>query len=290
MILICSGIIWLQEIYHNLESSVAVELRKLDNDTTSGCVLSCAEAMWGCIEALQGCYRPSEAVLWGCTEALRGCYRPSEAVLWGCTAALRGCYRPSEAVLWGCTEALRGCYRPSEAVPWGCTEVCLVSCCRANSCGMSRSRLLSVLVSVRPSAAAIHTGSKPSALAALPRPHDAPLPARRRPAPRCSQGSWNAPPAAGGDVIAAASLAGRRPVNEDRYHVRQLNADVLLVGVFDGHGGAAAANYARQHLADIVTAMLRPGCDLEEVLEEAFLALDDGFARSVSQDPEGEWS
>uniref|UniRef100_A0A453S5N4 protein-serine/threonine phosphatase n=2 Tax=Aegilops tauschii subsp. strangulata TaxID=200361 RepID=A0A453S5N4_AEGTS len=49
------------------------------------------------------------------------------------------------------------------------------------------------------------------------------------------------------------SFKGRRPTMEDRYDVKfakMKGQSVSLFGVFDGHAGALAAEYLKEHLLD----------------------------------------
>jgi serine/threonine protein phosphatase PrpC len=63
--------------------------------------------------------------------------------------------------------------------------------------------------------------------------------------------------------IAARSATGARRRNEDRFLVRELTADTLLLAVADGMGGEAAGDVAAQLAIDTVAALL-PGPEAEE--------------------------
>ncbi|KAF7233590.1 hypothetical protein EG68_06104 [Paragonimus skrjabini miyazakii] len=52
--------------------------------------------------------------------------------------------------------------------------------------------------------------------------------------------------------IGSASVLGRREYNEDRLLACQLSSHHLLLGVFDGHGGSAAAEFSRAMFPDCV--------------------------------------
>lgn len=59
---------------------------------------------------------------------------------------------------------------------------------------------------------------------------------------------------------------GRRPYNEDRLVVRELDEDAALIGVADGMGGEAAGDYAAQIMIDTLQAY-EPGDAPEQELE-----------------------
>lgn len=95
--------------------------------------------------------------------------------------------------------------------------------------------------------------------------------------------------------IGSASLLGRQEHNEDRLLIYQLSPELLLLGMFDGHGGVAAAEFARSFLpeclrfqvAELQTAVLKrntslrniPIADLEKALISVFFKVNNLMAR-----------
>ena len=91
------------------------------------------------------------------------------------------------------------------------------------------------------------------------------------------------------DNVGSSSLLGRRKDNEDRYHLKELTSDTLMVSIFDGHGGSMAANFTWQHMAEHILHWLDSGVtDLQLVLREAFRELNGAFARYATQNYRGE--
>ncbi|VDP90467.1 unnamed protein product [Echinostoma caproni] len=92
--------------------------------------------------------------------------------------------------------------------------------------------------------------------------------------------------------IGAASLLGRRHVNEDRLLACRLSSQNLLLGMFDGHGGSAAADFARALFPECIRSCLSalrnssrqalrdlPPKSFERVLEYAFLQVNNLMSR-----------
>ena len=80
--------------------------------------------------------------------------------------------------------------------------------------------------------------------------------------------------------IGIASLRGRRVSNEDRTIVRFLAPNLLMFGIFDGHGGCEAADYVVNHLADHIIHWLENGeTDLLVALRRSFIDVNNGFTR-----------
>lgn len=85
------------------------------------------------------------------------------------------------------------------------------------------------------------------------------------------------------ESVGAASLLGRRKVNEDRWLVERLGHDCVLFGIFDGHGGSLAADYTQKHLKEHLVYWLErrqsEGLDLEQVLRNAFVELNNMYTK-----------
>jgi len=80
--------------------------------------------------------------------------------------------------------------------------------------------------------------------------------------------------------IGTASLRGRRVNNEDRTLARFLAPNLLMFGIFDGHGGREAADYVVDHLPGHITYWLESGeSDLSVVLRRSFIDVNNGFTR-----------
>jgi len=77
--------------------------------------------------------------------------------------------------------------------------------------------------------------------------------------------------------VGEASLDGRRQVNEDRTIAVELAPNLLMFGIFDGHGGAEAVDYVVKHLSGHVKRVLADNSDLKTALQEAYLKVNDGF-------------
>jgi len=81
--------------------------------------------------------------------------------------------------------------------------------------------------------------------------------------------------------VGEASLDGRRQVNEDRTIAVELAPNLLMFGIFDGHGGTAAVDYVVKHLPGHVKRLLdEDGDDLKTVLHKAYLNVNDGFTEA----------
>ncbi|XP_062852317.1 protein phosphatase 1K, mitochondrial [Trichomycterus rosablanca] len=86
--------------------------------------------------------------------------------------------------------------------------------------------------------------------------------------------------------VGYASQIGQRKDNEDRFQLSQMTDNILYFAVFDGHGGAEAADfchkYMEQHIKDLVT----KEDNLEQVLSKAFLNVDKALARHLHFSPD----
>ncbi|XP_072261616.1 protein phosphatase Mn(2+)-dependent 1K [Pyxicephalus adspersus] len=71
----------------------------------------------------------------------------------------------------------------------------------------------------------------------------------------------------------------KRKENEDRFNYAKLTDDVLYFAVYDGHGGAGAADFCNRFMAKKIKEFLKEEEDLEKVLTKAFLEIDKAFAR-----------
>ncbi|XP_071829221.1 protein phosphatase Mn(2+)-dependent 1K-like [Apostichopus japonicus] len=79
-----------------------------------------------------------------------------------------------------------------------------------------------------------------------------------------------------------ASIVGRRKVNEDRILLKELEADILCFGIFDGHAGALAAEFTKEHLVECIHSHLSKEHDLQKVLEAAFLDVNKKLSEHIS--------
>lgn len=84
---------------------------------------------------------------------------------------------------------------------------------------------------------------------------------------------------------------GRRRVEMEDRHVAAvaLGGDraQALFGVFDGHGGKAAAEFAAENMPRIVAEELKRGGGAEEAVRRAYLRTDEEFSSSSGDDAEG---
>ncbi|XP_020578486.1 probable protein phosphatase 2C 59 [Phalaenopsis equestris] len=80
-----------------------------------------------------------------------------------------------------------------------------------------------------------------------------------------------------------ASYRGKRPSMEDFYETRIDGVDgeiVGLFGVFDGHGGARAAEYVKQHLFSNLIKHPKFNTDIKSAIADAYNDTDSEFLRS----------
>ena len=83
--------------------------------------------------------------------------------------------------------------------------------------------------------------------------------------------------------VGVASLDGRRHENEDRTIAVELAPNLLMFGIFDGHGGTEAVDYIVEHLPQLVKHLLEDGnSDLSSALQQAYLDVDDAFSRDIN--------
>uniref|UniRef100_A0A8C5MJI0 protein-serine/threonine phosphatase n=1 Tax=Leptobrachium leishanense TaxID=445787 RepID=A0A8C5MJI0_9ANUR len=79
--------------------------------------------------------------------------------------------------------------------------------------------------------------------------------------------------------VGCCTQLGKRKENEDRFNLAQLTKDVMYFAVYDGHGGAASAEFCDRFMEDYIKQFLAQETDLEKVLTKAFLEIDKAFAR-----------
>ncbi|KAK3083322.1 hypothetical protein FSP39_019442 [Pinctada imbricata] len=84
------------------------------------------------------------------------------------------------------------------------------------------------------------------------------------------------------EKVGTASLIGRRKYNEDRFIVSQLSKQVLVFGIFDGHGGQLAAEYVSNHMTDHLTYWLQRSNDLQEILWNSFIDINNMLTRHLN--------
>ncbi|KAM4052354.1 protein phosphatase Mn(2+)-dependent 1K [Anomaloglossus baeobatrachus] len=85
--------------------------------------------------------------------------------------------------------------------------------------------------------------------------------------------------------VGGSSQIGKRKENEDRFTFSQINDEVLYFAVYDGHGGAGAADFCNQYMAQYITDILAQEKDMEKVLIKAFLEIDKEFAKMARVHP-----
>jgi len=86
------------------------------------------------------------------------------------------------------------------------------------------------------------------------------------------------------DAVGIASVRGHRSTNEDRTLLRRLSSDLLLVGIFDGHGGSEAADFVCDRLPELLIYWLEQDCgDLQSALKHAFIAANDQLTDVLSE-------
>jgi len=82
--------------------------------------------------------------------------------------------------------------------------------------------------------------------------------------------------------VGVASLDGRRHENEDRTVAVELAPNLLMFGIFDGHGGPEAVDYVVERLAGHVKCLLDNSNDLSAVLRQSYLDVNDGFTKDIN--------
>jgi protein phosphatase 1K len=99
-------------------------------------------------------------------------------------------------------------------------------------------------------------------------------------------------PAIRAESVAQLSLQGRRNENEDRLLVEPLSQHLLLIAIFDGHGGNHASEYCKAHFPEQIRALLdeKPEGGLQEVLRKTFKEINHNFTRYLQNNFHGEWS
>jgi len=80
--------------------------------------------------------------------------------------------------------------------------------------------------------------------------------------------------------VGVKSLVGRRDGNEDRIIAKQIKSNLLLFGIFDGHGGNMAVDHVVEELPKLVMYCLDSGeRELEQVLRKAFFEVNSSFTK-----------
>uniref|UniRef100_H3AB05 protein-serine/threonine phosphatase n=1 Tax=Latimeria chalumnae TaxID=7897 RepID=H3AB05_LATCH len=81
--------------------------------------------------------------------------------------------------------------------------------------------------------------------------------------------------------IGYASETGRRKQNEDHFSMAKVSDSLFLFAIFDGHGGAATAEFCARNFGHFIQRNLQMDSDLESVLMKAFLQIDHTFLHNV---------
>ncbi|KAM4808740.1 protein phosphatase Mn(2+)-dependent 1K [Rhinophrynus dorsalis] len=79
--------------------------------------------------------------------------------------------------------------------------------------------------------------------------------------------------------VGCSTQLGKRKENEDRFNFARLTNDVLYFAVYDGHGGAAAADFCDRFMENYIKDFLTQEQDMEKVLTKSFLEIDKAYAR-----------
>ncbi|XP_053559391.1 protein phosphatase 1K, mitochondrial [Bombina bombina] len=81
--------------------------------------------------------------------------------------------------------------------------------------------------------------------------------------------------------VGCSTQLGKRKENEDRFNFARLTDEVLYFAVYDGHGGAAAADFCDRFMENYIKEFLKQEKNMEIVLNKAFLEIDKAFARQA---------
>ncbi|KAI7688199.1 Protein phosphatase 1K [Sarcoptes scabiei] len=91
------------------------------------------------------------------------------------------------------------------------------------------------------------------------------------------------------ESVAMASVLGRRLYNEDYCHATELKPNILYFAIFDGHGGSSCASFCNEHMPRYINFWLERGeTNLEIVLQNAFIEVNNAFARHQTYSPKFE--
>ena len=83
--------------------------------------------------------------------------------------------------------------------------------------------------------------------------------------------------------VGKASVQGRRSCNEDRIIIHELEPNLLLFGLFDGHAGALAADFTVEHLCNHVLMNLQHEHNLEKVLSKTFVEINENLTTLLTR-------
>ncbi|XP_040181679.1 protein phosphatase 1K, mitochondrial [Rana temporaria] len=83
--------------------------------------------------------------------------------------------------------------------------------------------------------------------------------------------------------VGCSTQLGKRKENEDQFDYAKLTDNVLYFAVYDGHGGAGAADFCNRFMTQYIKEFLKQEEDMEKVLTKAFLAIDKAFERQAHQ-------
>ncbi|XP_068089259.1 protein phosphatase Mn(2+)-dependent 1K [Hyperolius riggenbachi] len=86
--------------------------------------------------------------------------------------------------------------------------------------------------------------------------------------------------------VGSSSQQGKRKENEDRFNYSKLTDDVLYFAVYDGHGGAAAADFCDRFMAQYIQEFLKQEKDMEKVLTKVFLEIDRAYEKEARLSPD----
>ncbi|KAG8447673.1 hypothetical protein GDO86_014979 [Hymenochirus boettgeri] len=81
--------------------------------------------------------------------------------------------------------------------------------------------------------------------------------------------------------VGCSTQLGKRKENEDRFNYAKLTDDILYFAVYDGHGGASAADFCNRFMEKYIKDFLSQEQDMEKVLTKAFLEINTAFARQA---------
>ncbi|XP_041374901.1 protein phosphatase 1K, mitochondrial-like [Gigantopelta aegis] len=84
------------------------------------------------------------------------------------------------------------------------------------------------------------------------------------------------------EEIGTASVIGRRKVNEDRSVMKELGPTLLYFAMFDGHGGAFAADFVSEYLHEYIANWLWKTTNLTDVLKFSFQDINNVMTRHLA--------
>ena len=82
--------------------------------------------------------------------------------------------------------------------------------------------------------------------------------------------------------VGSASLPGKRKENEDRFIVKELQENLVMFAIFDGHGGSKAVEFVHQNIENHIRYWLKQTDSLREVLRKTFTDVNNMLSKHLA--------